>query len=147
MGHHISSSNTEHAKYFNAMRYLVDPALTEDDMSNDVIDSIGYLQAVEDELMGILPEAFEQGYEAVETVRKYLVFQTAIEICHNFSQILQESESGETTRYAEIDFKGVIKRLTQRCKPYAKILGIPEEKTRQEQGGIPFAAAISRSRL
>lgn len=124
MGHLISSENTEHQQYFDSIRLLVDPLLEEETLPNSFIDTIAYLQSVEDELIDLLPTVTDADFANIEDARKYIVFKTAIELMYKFRQVIQEAELQHITRYAEIDFKEPIDRLNRRVNRLETKLGI-----------------------
>ena len=138
----ISSSNTEDEKYFDSIRYLIDPQLEDDILSNTIIDSIAYLQYVEDELIRLIPTVLDDDYSNLETAKKYIVYKTALELIYKFPQILQEAELQEIVRYAEIDFESIEKNLMKRVNPLEDILGIPKTST-----SVSVKAKTTRSRL
>lgn len=141
----IDSSNDDHNSYFDSIRYLLDPSLTGDELSNSVIDSLAYLVAIEDELIELIPTVLDEDYEHTETARKYLVYSTALELLYKYDQIIQESDIQESTRYAERDRESEIARLKARLNKVSKILGISTDAVTESI--LQMRAVSTTSRL
>ena len=148
MGRIISSTiltTTVYENYLNSIRYLIDPSLTIEDLPNEVIDSLAYLEYVEDvlikDLTGFDPNN-PDAYSGIDNVRKLIIYRTALELLYKFPQILQETELQESVRYAEIDFDMQEKNLLKRLNPIEEDLDIIVTTT-----SVRVKSSLSKSRL
>lgn len=121
MAIYIRASDSDHNKYFHSMRLRA--SLDADDISNDDIDTIAYLQSAEDALSKLKPDllnddgSIKQDHNKLESARRWLVFQTAIELLYDYPQIIRQSNAGNADIFSEIDIEKKVGKLKDKMDP------------------------------
>lgn len=107
MGSIIQSLSQDYQAYMNAARDRV--GVDAEKLPNEKIDSISYLQSVEDSFIELLGADYYDNADAVtqRRIKLYLVLKTSVLLLPSpeCAPIVREAEFGESVQYVEQDLQ------------------------------------------
>ena len=97
MGRVILTADSNYNTYMDNICKLVDANADTDVIPTTMIDSIPYMQAIEDELLEEMPDATNQEHSKRNSILRYIMYGTAELLVYKFPPIARESDFQETT--------------------------------------------------
>lgn len=120
----VVNGDSDYELNLNNIRYLLDPSVDSKDFPDNIIDSIVYMQLVEDRLLALIPDADDIQHIDRPYILRYVFYGTALLLLPKFAQIIQEQEYGEVTRYATVAIDEIRKILTDGFAESSTVLGL-----------------------
>ena len=130
MGQIILPSDSNYDTYMDNVRSLVSPRITEFDITNEQIDSIAYLQSIENELLSHISDAADQNHAKRTTIVEYVLSRTARKLLIFYGRSSQEAAYDESVQIDYNSFEKTLGELDSVIGRLEKTLGITETETR-----------------
>ena len=133
MGAVINTTNfpNEYDEYLDAVRSLVSLFIDAEELPNSKIDSIVFMQLVEDRLIADhndlvydSPGVLNTDTVVLKNVIRYIIYSTAIMLLYKVAQITREQEESEQVQFAELEFDVVLEALEDELNLIAVVLDI-----------------------
>ena len=134
MGAVINTTNftqDEYDGYLDATRSLVSLFIDADELPNNKIDSLVYMQLIEDRLIADHNDVVYESPGVIVTdvakrnnMLRYIIYSTAIMLLYKVAQIIREQEEAEQVQYAEFSFDVVLEALEDELNLIAVVLDI-----------------------
>lgn len=126
MGRIILESDSNYESYMNSARSLVSPRITEFDITNEQIDSIGYMLSVENELISKIPTAIDQSHPNRSEIVEYVLTRTAKKLLIKFGRSERETAYDESVQIGYDAFKSTLEELDSVIERLEKTLEIAD---------------------
>ena len=127
MGQIILPSDSNYDTYMDSVRSLMSPRITEFDFTNEQIDSLVYMQSIENELLSHISDAANQNHAKRTTIVEYVLTRTARKGLIFFGRASQEAAYDESVRIDYNSFEKTLAELDLVLERLEDILGIEVE--------------------